>query len=143
MLELKTKSNIGYKITMQCTVVNGANEELIVVLGEHSDGRFVTWITMDGERFDLGHYFGKEQRLEAMEDMFRRAEKWDIDYAYNVLKTPHEMLEDEGHFGIVTWCDDDLKNALEVQDLPPTEHNVGILKGLVNNHWFVLLMLSN
>lgn len=140
MLELKVKENIGYKITMQCTVVNGANEELIVVLGERDDGRFVTWITIDGERFDLGHYFDKEHKLEAMNDMFERAKSWNLGYARKFYKTPLEMLEDEGNFGIVTWCDEDLINALEMKSLPPTEHNVGILKGLVNNHWFVDFM---
>jgi hypothetical protein len=128
MLELKVKENIGYKITMQCTVVNGANEELMVVLGEHSDGRYATWITIDGKDFNIGHYFAKGQRFEAMKDMFRRAEKWDIDYADNVLKTPREMLEDEGYFGIVMWCDEDLGAALNQAGYSPTERNIELLR---------------
>lgn len=142
MLELKVKENIGYKITMQCTVVNGANEELIVVLGERDDGRCVTWITMDGERFDLGHYFYKEHKLEAMNDMFERAKSWNLGYARKFHKTPREMLEDEGYFGIVMWCDEDLKNALEVQSLPPTEQNIGTLRRFVDKHWFDDIMVE-
>lgn len=128
MLELKRTENIGYKFIMHCAVTNGANEDLIIVLGEHSDGRYATWLTMDGENFDLGHYFAKGQRLKAMEDMFQRAEKWDIDFADNVLKTPHEMLEDEGWFGIVMWSDDDLGTALIEAGYSPTERNVELLK---------------
>lgn len=141
MLELKVKENIGYKITMQCTVVNGANEELMVVLGEHSDGRYATWITIDGKDFNIGHYFAKGQRFEAMKDMFRRAEKWDIDYA-EMLKTPLEMLEDEGYFGIVMWNKEDLESALELRDLPPTEHNIETLKRLLGNQWFDGIMIE-
>lgn len=114
---------------MHCAVTNGANEDLIVVLGEHDDGRYATWLTMDGENFDLGHYFAKGQRLKAMEDMFQRAEKWDIDYADNVLKTPREMLEDEGWFGIVMWSDDDLGAALNEAGYLPTERNIELLRG--------------
>lgn len=128
MLELKRTENIGYKFIMHCAVTNGANEDLIVVLGEHEDGRFVTWLTMDGENFDLGHYFAKGQRLKAMEDMFQRAEKWDIDFAYKMTKTPRQMLRDEGYFGIVMWNDDDLKEALDRKGYPDTEHNLDLLR---------------
>jgi hypothetical protein len=128
MLELKVKENIGYKITMQCTVVNGANEELIVVLGERDDGRCVTWITMDGERFDLGHYFYKEHKLEAMNDMFERAKSWNLGYARKFHKTPREMLEDEGYFGIVMWSNDELGAALNEAGYSPTERNIEFLR---------------
>ena len=128
MLELKRTENIGYKFIMHCVVTNGANEDLIVVLGEHSDGRYATWITINGKDFSIGHYFAKGQRFEAMKDMFRRAERWDIDYA-EMLKTPREMLEDEGYFGIVMWTDEDLGAALNEAGYLPTERNIELLRG--------------
>ena len=39
-------------------------------------------------------------------------------------------------FGMVRWCEEDLKLALEHQGYPVTENNIANLYNLCNNHWF-------
>lgn len=123
MLELKVKENGKYEFVQHCTVVNGAGEYCIVVLGQHKDGRLVTWETMDGKDFHSGHYFAEGSFIEATRDMLRRASKWN----YDVYQEPRKQLEEDGWFGIVMWSDDDLRNALEREEFPATKDNIDAL----------------
>lgn len=45
-------------------------------------------------------------------------------------------------FGVVRWCEADLKNALEVQGYPVTENNVSKLYNLCASHWFTDHMIE-
>lgn len=45
-------------------------------------------------------------------------------------------VDETDWFGMVRWCEDDLKNALEVQDYPATENNVAKLRCLCDHHSF-------
>lgn len=40
------------------------------------------------------------------------------------------------YFGEVRWCEDDLRNALEVNDVEPTDELVGQLRKLCEHHSF-------
>ena len=44
--------------------------------------------------------------------------------------------EPEEWFGMVRWCDADLENALEVQGIEVTEHNVSLLRRRLEHHSF-------
>ena len=39
-------------------------------------------------------------------------------------------------FGVVRWCEEDIKNALEINGLPATPHNIGKLHELCSLHGF-------
>ena len=45
-------------------------------------------------------------------------------------------------FGIVRWCEADVRNALEIQDYPVTENNIEKLIALCNSHWFTDHMIE-
>lgn len=45
-------------------------------------------------------------------------------------------------FGVVRWCEDDLKNALEVVGYPVTENNISKLYAVCNSHWFTDHMIE-
>lgn len=45
-------------------------------------------------------------------------------------------------FGIVRWCDNDIKNALETQGIAVTENNVDKLKSLCLHHSFTDEMIE-
>ena len=45
-------------------------------------------------------------------------------------------------FGMVRWCEDDLKNALEVIGYPVTENNIARLLDVCNSHWFTDHMVA-
>ena len=45
-------------------------------------------------------------------------------------------------FGEVRWCEEDLKNALEVQGYPVTENNIAKLYEACNSHWFTDFMVE-
>lgn len=48
----------------------------------------------------------------------------------------------EKYFGVVRWCSEDIKNALEVKSIPVTPENVGKLLDAVNTHHFTDHMIS-
>ena len=39
-------------------------------------------------------------------------------------------------FGKVKWCEEDLKNALEVQDIPVTKNNIAKLRSICESDEF-------
>lgn len=45
-------------------------------------------------------------------------------------------------FGVVRWCDDDIKNALEVQGYPVTENNIAKLRSICEHHSFTDYMIE-
>ena len=45
-------------------------------------------------------------------------------------------------FGEVRWCEEDLKNALEVQGYPVTENNISRLYSLCEHHFFTDCMIE-
>lgn len=45
-------------------------------------------------------------------------------------------------FGIVRWCDEDLKNALEVQGITATESNIEKLHNMCSHHSFTDMMIE-
>lgn len=45
-------------------------------------------------------------------------------------------------FGMVRWCEDDLKNALEVQGYPVTENNIAKLYNICSHHSFEDCMIE-
>ena len=51
-------------------------------------------------------------------------------------------MSKEEWFGQVRWCDEDLKNALEVQGYPVTENNIEKLRALCSHHWFTDYMIE-
>ena len=53
-----------------------------------------------------------------------------------------ENTDNTEWFGIVRWCEKDLKNALETQGYPVTENNISKLYDICNSHWFVDNMIE-
>ena len=45
-------------------------------------------------------------------------------------------------FGVVRWCDDDIKNALETQGIAVTENNVDKLHRMCSHHSFTDMMIE-
>ena len=45
-------------------------------------------------------------------------------------------------FGVVRWCDDDIKNALEIQGIAVTENNVDKLHRMCSHHSFTDMMIE-
>lgn len=45
-------------------------------------------------------------------------------------------------FGIVRWCEDDLKMALEQQGYPVTENNIAKLRAMCEHHFFTDCMIE-
>jgi hypothetical protein len=39
-------------------------------------------------------------------------------------------------FGVVRWCEDDLKDALATVGYPVTDNNISKLYDICNSHWF-------
>lgn len=76
MIELKVKENAGYKFIAQASVPFGLSpDEYLIVLGEQLVGdklQYVTWISLDGENFDLGHYI--TDKRAALNDFVERVE---------------------------------------------------------------------
>lgn len=48
----------------------------------------------------------------------------------------------EEWFGIVRWCEEDLKVALENRGLPATEENIAKLRNRLDDHWFTDHMIE-
>lgn len=48
----------------------------------------------------------------------------------------------EEWFGIVRWCEEDLKVALEDKGLPATENNIAKLRQFCESHWFTDCMIE-
>ena len=76
MIELKVKENGGYKFIAQASVPFGLSpDEYLIVLGEKIvDGKaqYVTWISIDGENFNWGHYI--TDKRAALNDFVERVE---------------------------------------------------------------------
>lgn len=49
-------------------------------------------------------------------------------YSRNPKKTPREMLEEQGYFGIVMWTREDLQEALVMNGYPAIENNIDELE---------------
>lgn len=62
-------------------------------------------------------------------------EEWELD-------DEQHKINDEEWFGQVRWCEDDLKNALEVQGYAVTENNIAKLYGLCQHHSFTDCMIE-
>lgn len=45
-------------------------------------------------------------------------------------------------FGVVRWCDDDIKNALETQRVTVTENNIEKLRNMCSHHSFTDMMIE-
>lgn len=45
-------------------------------------------------------------------------------------------------FGMVRWCEDDLKNALELMGYPVTENNISKLYAACQHHYFEDMMVE-
>ena len=54
----------------------------------------------------------------------------------------HETEKEPEWFGVVRWCEADLKSALEDQGYPVTENNIAKLYEEVSTHWFTDHMIS-
>lgn len=67
---------------------------------------------------------------------------FDDDYDGELVETWKSIKEDDKWFGVVRWCDDDLKNALETHGIATTKYNVNKLKSLCLHHSFVDLMIE-
>lgn len=50
--------------------------------------------------------------------------------------------EPEEWFGMVRWCDADLENALEVEEIEVSEHNIGLLRDRLEHHSFTDMMIE-
>lgn len=76
MIELKVKENAGYKFIAQASVPFGLSpDEYLIVLGEQLVGdklQYVTWISLDGENFNHGHYI--TDKRAALNDFVERVE---------------------------------------------------------------------
>jgi len=76
MIELKVKENAGYEFIAQASVPFGLSpDEYLIVLGEKIvDGKaqYVTWISIDGENFNHGHYI--TDKRAALHDFVERVE---------------------------------------------------------------------
>ena len=77
MIELKVKENAGYKFIAQASVPFGLSpDEYLIVLGEQLVGdklQYVTWISLDGENFNHGHYI--TDKRAALNDFVERVER--------------------------------------------------------------------
>lgn len=51
-------------------------------------------------------------------------------------------LESEEWFGVVRWCEDDIRGALDDKGYPVTENNIEKLHSICNNHWFTDHMIE-
>lgn len=51
-------------------------------------------------------------------------------------------MENTEWFGQVRWCEEDLKNALEVQGYPVTENNIAKLYAVCSHHGFIDHMIA-
>ena len=50
--------------------------------------------------------------------------------------------DEDDWFGEVRWCEEDLRNALEVQGYPVTENNIAKLYAMCNHHHFTDCMIE-
>ena len=77
MIELKVKENAGYKFIAQASVPFGLSpDEYLIVLGEQlvdDKLQYVTWISLDGENFNHGHYI--TDKRAALNDFVERVER--------------------------------------------------------------------
>ena len=48
----------------------------------------------------------------------------------------------EEYFGVVRWCEEDLKCALINEGYPVTENNISKLSMICDNHWFTDCMIE-
>ena len=53
-----------------------------------------------------------------------------------------QEAEPEEWFGMVRWCDADLENALEVEGIEVSEHNIGLLRDRLEHHSFTDMMIE-
>lgn len=65
----------------------------------------------------------------------------EIVYTENMCSSTKDTDETDW-FGQVRWCEEDLKNALEVQGYPVTENNVAKLYSLCTHHFFTDCMIE-
>lgn len=104
MIELKVKENAGYKFIAQASVPFGLSpDEYLIVLGEQLVGdklQYVTWISLDGENFNHGHYI--TDKRAALNDFVERVE--------NEARMPslqHRWLEKEVEYRVREFADYD------------------------------------
>jgi hypothetical protein len=73
----------------------------------------------------------------------KKVEIEDDDFEYDGICLTVVLEDDEDDwFGIVRWCEDDLKAALEDQGYPVTENNIAKLYGLCSHHRFTDHMIE-
>lgn len=59
-----------------------------------------------------------------------------------IVHTEEKSTDDTTWFGIVRWCDADLKEALILRGYPATENNIARLRNLCETHWFTDSMIE-
>lgn len=52
------------------------------------------------------------------------------------------MENNNNYFGIVRWCEEDVANAIKEQGFEPTEENVKIVMGTLNESAFISFMVQ-
>lgn len=67
---------------------------------------------------------------------------FDDDYDGELVEIWKPIKEGDKWFGVVRWCGDDLKNALEIHGIATTKHNVNKLKSLCLYHSFTDEMIE-
>lgn len=67
---------------------------------------------------------------------------FDDEYDGEFVEVWKPTKENDEWFGVVRWCDNDIKNALETQGIAVTENNVDKLKNLCLHHSFTDEMIE-
>lgn len=134
MVELKVKQNAGYEIISQIAL-----DRDLFVLGKmeaESYTMYVTWNSGDGLNFYHGHYF-KDDYEAAVADLFERA-----GYVQKSDKTPRQMLEEQGYFGIVMWSDEDLAVILEAHGIKEPDKYIETFRKYIYDDDFCEVMIE-
>lgn len=117
MIELKVKENAGYKFIAQASVPFGLSpDEYLIVLGEQLVGdklQYVTWISLDGENFNHGHYI--TDKRAALNDFVERVENEarmpSIDYRWLEKEVKHRVTEFADYDYVAFSADELLKDS--------------------------------
>jgi len=118
MIELKVKENAGYEFIAQASVPFGLSpDEYLIVLGEKIvDGKaqYVTWISIDGENFNWGHYI--TDKRAALNDFVERVENEarmpSIDYRWLEKEVKYRVTEFADNDYVVFSADELLKDSV-------------------------------
>lgn len=87
-----------------------------------------------GTTSEDGGYSFNLVRMELPESVVEKIQKDAV--------SEYKKQEEAGWFGDVRWCDDDIRNELDLLDVDITDENVERVRNLCSKHWFTDRMIE-